>query len=406
MNRALVLEAVHNAPTSTRKALLDRLFAYWFGRFVYNQIWEDPRVDLAALRLAPDSRVVTIASGGCNLVNYLVADPARIVALDLNPAHVALSRLKLAAIGRLPDHEALFRFFGRADDRANRQAYDQHLRPHLDADTRAFWEARRPTGGRRIDCFATGLYRNALLGRFLGLLHLTARLAGHSPAALLAAGSLDEQRRLYDAAIAPLFDLKLVRWLGRLPVLSYSLGIPAAQFDRMRREADGDIVGLYRDRVRRLACDFPIADNYFAWQAFGRSYDADQRRAVPDYLRPENYAAIRARVDRVEIRLASMTDYLATQPDGSFDRYVLLDAQDWMNAAQLTALWQQVTRTARPAARVIFRTAATDSPLEAALPAELRAPWRAEAALGQALLAQDRSAIYGGFHIYARRATA
>jgi len=404
MTRALVLEAVHNEPASTRKAVLDRLFAYWFGRFVYNQIWEDPRVDLAALRLTPQSRVVTIASGGCNLANYLVAEPARIVALDLNPAHVALSRLKLAAIAGLPDHAALFRFFGRADDRANREAYDRHIRHRLDATTRAFWEARRCTGGRRIDCFATGLYRNALLGRFLGLLHLAARIAGHRPAELLTARSLDEQRRLHETTIAPLFELRLVRWLGRLPVLSYSLGIPAAQFDRMRREAGGDIVGLYRERVRRLACDFPIGENYFAWQAFGRTYDADGRQAVPDYLRPENYDAVRARVDRVEVRLASMTDYLAGQPDASVDRYVLLDAQDWMNAVQLTALWRQIARTARAEARVIFRTAAADSPLEAALPAALLASWRAEAALGRELLAQDRSAIYGGFHIYVKRA--
>lgn len=403
MNSALVLEAVRNGPTTTRKMLLDRLFAYWFGRFVYNQIWEDPRVDLTALRLQPDSRVVTIASGGCNLVNYLVDDPARVVALDLNPAHVALSRLKLAAIARLPDHEALFRFFGAADDAANRQAYQRHLAPHLDPETRHFWEARGWTGRRRVDYFATGLYRRALLGRFLGLLHLVARMAGHTPAALLAATSMDEQRRLYDVAIAPLFDLKLVKWLGRLPVLSYSLGIPAAQFDQMRQQAGGDIVGLYRERVRRLACDFPVGDNYFAWQAFSRRYDRDERRAVPDYLRPESYPVIRDRIERVEVRLASMTAYLADQPDASFDRYVLLDAQDWMNPPHLTALWRQIGRTARPGARVIFRTAAAESPLEGAVPATVLEPWLAEAELGRTLLAQDRSAIYGGFHIYSRR---
>jgi len=42
--------------------------------------------------------------------------------------------------------------------------------------------------------------------------------------------------------------------------------------------------------------------------------------------------------------------------------YVLLDAQDWMNDATLTELWRQIRRTARPGARVIFRTAA-DEPL-------------------------------------------
>ena len=41
---------------------------------------------------------------------------------------------------------------------------------------------------------------------------------------------------------------------------------------------------MLRERVERLACDFPIHDNYFAWQAFGRGYDLESREAVPDYL--------------------------------------------------------------------------------------------------------------------------
>ena len=43
--------------------------------FVYNQIWEDPDVDLEALALQPHHTLITIASGGCNVLNYLAADP-------------------------------------------------------------------------------------------------------------------------------------------------------------------------------------------------------------------------------------------------------------------------------------------------------------------------------------------
>ena len=63
---------------------------------------------------------------------------------------------------------------------------------------------------------------------------------------------------------------------------------------------------------------------------------------------------------QIEVHHASLTDFLAEQPPNSMHRYVLLDAQDWMNDAELTALWTEITRTARPEARVIFRTAAAD----------------------------------------------
>jgi len=402
MSNRLLKAAVFNTPAITTKGLLDRLFALWFERFVYNQIWEDPSVDLEALQLDETSRIVTIASGGCNVLNYLLAGPRSIVAVDLNPAHIALTKLKLAAVARIDDHETFFRLFGAADDRANRAIYQTVLRPHLDDTTRAFWERRTLTGKRRISFLANGLYRHALLGRFIGFLHLVAALAGRQPSRLLLARTLEEQARLFEEILGPLFDLRVFKALCRLPVMSYSLGIPPAQFGLLRGQARGNMAELFRERVRRLACDFPIADNYFAWQGFSRSYDVEHRQALPDYLRAENYETLRATVDRVEARVDSMTGFLASQLPVSVDRYVLLDAQDWMSADQLTALWRQIDHTARPGARVIFRTAARESLLETKLPPALLLPWRYERALSERLLTHDRSAIYGGFHVYSR----
>ena len=71
----------------------------------------------------------------------------------------------------------------------------------------------------------------------------------------------------------------------------------------------------------------------------------------------------------------SMGDYLDSCPAASLDGYVLLDAQDWMNDADLTALWEKITRTARPGARVIFRTAADDRLLPGRVPDETLERW-------------------------------
>ena len=82
----------------------------------------------------------------------------------------------------------------------------------------------------------------------------------------------------------------------------------------------------------------------------------------------------------------------------SVDRFVLLDAQDWMSDDQLNALWTEINRTAAPGARVIFRTAAEDSLFQTELRALLD-QWDYLASLASPS-AQDRSAIYGGFHLY------
>src|SRR5688572_12346905 len=302
MGNVLLERAAHQRPVTTKRGALERLFTLMFQGFVYNQIWEDPVVDLEALDLKPHHRLITIASGGCNVLNYLTAGPARIIAVDLNPNHVALTRLKLQSLQHL-DYEDFFRFFGIAKDKGNRRLFDNFLASKLDPETRRYWQRRMPLHGRRINMFARNLYRYGLLGRFIGILHAVARLQGKRLQDILAAKTPEEQRILFDRTIAPLFDNRLIRFLSRMPVSYYGLGIPPAQYDELVAAAsDGNPVTTLRERVERLACDFPIAENYFAWQAFGRGYDIEGRNAVPAYLREENYETIKSRLDRVEDR--------------------------------------------------------------------------------------------------------
>jgi S-adenosylmethionine-diacylglycerol 3-amino-3-carboxypropyl transferase len=402
MARSLVHEAAASHSVATSRGLLERLFARAFEGLVYPQIWEDPLVDMAALEIGPSTRLVTIASGGCNVMSYLTADPAEIVAVDLNRHHIALLRLKLAAACALPDHAAFQRFFADAADPANVAAFDRWIAPALDPQTRAYWNERVGLR-RRIAVFGRGFYRTGLLGRTIGLAHLLARLHGRDPARMVQARTPQQQWELYATTLAPLFESPLLRAGFRLPIAYFGLGIPPAQLDAMKAEAGGDIVALVRDRVRRLACDFPIQRNYFAWQAFGRRYDP-AGGSLPPYLEPEAFGLLARRSGRVTTRLASITELLVERATASVDAYVLLDAQDWMTPAQLGALWAQIDRTAAPGARVIFRTAAAPSPLEAALPRRLLGGWAYEAERSRELHARDRSAIYGGFHLYRRRA--
>src|ERR1700744_5643643 len=310
MTNLLLEQAAHQRPANTKRGALERLFTLMFQGFVYNQIWEDPDVDLEALQLKPHHRLITIASGGCNVLNYLAADPARIVAADLNTNHIALTRLKLSALENLPSYEEFFRFFGQANDKANREAYDTFLSERLAPTPPAHRGKHIPLHGRRINMFARNLYRYGLLGRFIGILHVVAKLHGKKLDGILSARTPAEQRSAFERTIAPLFDVKSVRLLSKWPVSLYALGIPPAQYDELVAGTNGDAIAVLRERVERLACDFPIQENYFAWQAFGRGYDVENREAVPAYLRPEIYEVIKKRTDRVEVHHASLTDFL------------------------------------------------------------------------------------------------
>jgi S-adenosylmethionine-diacylglycerol 3-amino-3-carboxypropyl transferase len=396
-------KAVRRNRAFSREGALELLFARAFKGLVYTQIWEDPDIDLEALQITPKCHVVAIASGGCNVLSYLTANPAHITAVDLSRAHVALNRLKLVAASRLVSWDAFYRFLGEADAGANIDAYWREIAPHLDAETRLYWERRRlmGLGRRRISMFSRNLYRQGLLGRFIGVGHVVARLYGVDLRELLRSKSIDEQRRFFDTSLAPLFDKRLVRWAMARRLSLYGLGIPPAQYASLAGAGGTGMGAVLSKRLERLTCGFSLDDNYFVWQAFGRAYRGSDG-PLPPYLRQQEFDSVHERAERVEVLNRSITEYLETCLAKSRDRFVLLDAQDWMTDAQLNALWTEITRTARPGARVIFRTAAVPSLLPGRLDPALLDCWRYEAEISQALTARDRSAIYGGFHLYIR----
>jgi S-adenosylmethionine-diacylglycerol 3-amino-3-carboxypropyl transferase len=396
--------AVHHNHALSSEGLLERAFTFWFSGFVYNQIWEDPRVDLAALEITPFSRILAISSGGCNLLNYLLAGPEKVIGVDLNKNHMSLTRLKLAAIASLPSHEAFYQFFGEGKSRENLPNYRKHIAPTLDDVTRDFWErgslTRRVLRGSRINYFKTGFYEKSKLALFFRSTHAVSRLTGRDPRKLLDPSRTPaQQEQLFEEIYGPLFENKAIKFCTQLPIAVYSLGIPPSQHKIMSEESNGQIMALYKERIKRLACGFDISDNYFAWQAFGRTYDP-QRKAIPDYLKPENFDTLRVNVGKIQTHINTLTGYLKSQPDKSLDRFVFLDSQDWMPGYVIQEMWTQVARVGRPGSRIIFRTSGETSPIERALPSKLMARFRYHPTRSRELFKQDRSAIYGGFHLY------
>jgi S-adenosylmethionine-diacylglycerol 3-amino-3-carboxypropyl transferase len=142
MNTQLIADAVRNSRGEGEATVWDRLFAFWFRRLVYTQIWEDPVADLAALRLPLGSTIVTISSGGCNALSYLTAQPAQVYAVDLNEAHLSLLKLKLAGIRAFSEYAEFWRFFGEAASPSNSELYRERLRPMLDAEARILGQAQ------------------------------------------------------------------------------------------------------------------------------------------------------------------------------------------------------------------------------------------------------------------------
>lgn len=396
--------AVQRSRLFSKSGLQERAFTLLFRGLVYPQIWEDPIVDMQALDLKPGERVITIASGGCNALSYLTADPGQIIAVDLNRAHVALTKLKQAGLKHSPSYHSYFRFFGEANSPDSRRHYETYLAPNLDTQTRAYWDGRKLSGRRRIRAFSKNIYEHGLLGKFIGAGHVLGRLLGVRLTDMLASRDMVEQRAYFDREIAPLFENRFVRWVTSNRASLFGLGIPPAQYDSLALAGGGNMAVVLQERLEKLLCGFPLSENYFAWQALARRYAPGDAGPLPPYLQREHFDQLKGSVDRLSVENASVTERLGAEEDRSLDAYVLLDAQDWMTDHQLNALWSEITRTAKPGARVIFRTADVPTMLPGRVQEETLDCWDYRADRSADLGERDRSAIYGGFHLYERRA--
>ena len=272
----------HPRPVAT--GILERVFSAAFRGLVYPQIWEDPLVDMEALALKPTDTMVTIASGSCNVMSYLTANPAEIIAVDLSPAHVALGKLKLAAATHLPDHTSFSNLFRHANLKSNTALYERHIRPHLDAKTRKYWDGREANGRRRISRFSRGFYGTGLLGRFISAAHVISKIYGIDPRKLLRhAHAVEEAHGILDPACPRSYDSRSSKALTSIRASLFGYGHSARPVRGARlvtcRMA---MIGATAQPNRAPRLRLPLKDNYIAWQALRPRLPARARLPAAD----------------------------------------------------------------------------------------------------------------------------
>jgi S-adenosylmethionine-diacylglycerol 3-amino-3-carboxypropyl transferase len=320
---------------------------------VYNTCWEDPRLDRVALELRPDDTVLVITSAGCNALDYALAGPKRVIAVDLNPRQNALLELKLAGIRNLC-YEDFFAMFGCGRLEQADAIYRQALRGALSPEAQGYWdrwiEFFEPAAGRPF-------YYRGSCGTFARLINLYIdRVARLRPRldAMLEAASLDEQRRIYEEIHDRIWTRSIRFAMNRDATLSL-LGVPLAQRRQIETQCGG-IQEFVHDCLEAVFGRLPLADNYF-WRVYltGR-YTPE---CCPEYLKPKNFQRLKdGLADRIEVHTDSVHGFLE-KTDASISRFVLLDHMDWLSGHRVDLLrdeWQWIVRRAGPEARLIWRS--------------------------------------------------
>ena len=104
----------------------------------YSQVWEDSTTLCTGLGINTDDHVLSIGSAGCNAFAMLLAGAQSVVAVDLNPAQIALIHLKKQAVIHcsLLEYRSLL---GVSNDRSPLPIY-QRIRAERPAEIQDFWD--------------------------------------------------------------------------------------------------------------------------------------------------------------------------------------------------------------------------------------------------------------------------
>ena len=94
-------------------------------------------MDHRVFNLKEDDHVITIASAGCNVLDYII-EGTMVTAVDFNSCQIALTELKKVAILHI-DFEQFFEIFSKSNMALLKQVYPT-LRPFLSAPSADFWD--------------------------------------------------------------------------------------------------------------------------------------------------------------------------------------------------------------------------------------------------------------------------
>ncbi len=388
---------------SFRDKLDQKIFDAIYSRsLVYNTCWEDPAIDREALALGPDDTVLVITSAGCNALDYAIAAPKRIHAVDANPRQTALLELKIAGIRALA-FDDFFAIFGDGYHERFEELYRRDLRPHLSPFAQAWWDrhTRWFTSPRGSFYFhgLSGFVARAVRAYFASRPRLREAMAD-----LFDARDITEQQAIYDERVAPLLWNKAVYWAISRQLTMSLLGVPYPQRKLVEAQHVGGVSGFIQSCVQYVFRQLPLGDNYF-WRVYitGRY----RRDCCPEYLKRENFERLKSGlVDRIEAHTMTVTDFLRAN-ETPISRFVLLDHMDWMSSYHPAALieeWEAIRERAAPRARILMRSAhAKPAYLDAIRIGpereKLRDVFRFMDDIADALQPKDRVHTYAGFVI-------
>lgn len=315
-------------------------------RLFFAQVREDPLVELDALSPDAKSDIAIVSSGGCTALSILGAGAGRVTAIDLSATQNHMVELKAEAV-RVLDYSELLSFIGATTGSTDMRALQyKSLRQQLTSVGREYWD-------KHESLVASGLLNAGVTERFLRIVSFVIRRLVHNPDRihrLFESQSLEDQRKFF----AEEWDSRRWRLLFTMLInkATFRKTYDPAFFAHIENES---FAKHFYEISKHVLTDVPIENNYFFHHILEGVYPSGKTDGLPPYLQPTNAEALKTRLDDLVLVDGSFVEHLRVQDEATFTGFALSNIMEWLDQSQIEDLFEQIVRTAKPDATLVFR---------------------------------------------------
>jgi S-adenosylmethionine-diacylglycerol 3-amino-3-carboxypropyl transferase len=320
----------------------------------YANCWEDADVLIAALELNSDSSVMSIASAGDNCFSLASKGADKVIAFDISLVQLHLVELKSEAIRQM-NREEYMRFVGMRADESRLNRYTT-LRPNLSKACQNYWDGQQ-------DALQMGVihagkfeqYFQTFVKDYLPTVHAQAVVDG-----LLKPKSEDEQHTYYDEVWHTEEWEKLYRnYFGEK-----TLGDKGRDPEFLKHVV-GSVAEMNLRRATKHLRTATAQRNYFLHYILNNQFERD----LPHYVREENYADVKANIDRIVLHHGLMDSALIAHPNCS--HFNLSDIFEYMDEALFELVGNQILERSAPGVKIAYWNLLIERNLASTFPEKL-----------------------------------
>jgi S-adenosylmethionine-diacylglycerol 3-amino-3-carboxypropyl transferase len=351
-----------------------------FDLIRYANCWEDADILLQAMEIKPEGSYLSVSSAGDNTLSLLSGNPAQVIAADLSSAQLACLDLRKAAFLNL-DYEEVLQFLG-LREAADRTKVYRLLSGSLSAPSRAFWD-------EHPEFIKQGIIHVGKLESYFRMFRKWILPLVH--------GAVDIGELMRPKEIAERQEFYQRRWDTVPWRLIFRLFFSKTVMGRLGRDPEffryvkGDVARRLLQRAKYALTVLPTHDNPYLEYILTGNFS----RALPHYLRPEQYEAIREGLGKLVLFKGGIGEALEAHRGVKFDGFNLSDIFEYMSYGDYVQHLHRLIDSSKTGGRLVYWNMLADR----LPPARCRDCLEPPENQSLELFRQDKAFFYNAFRI-------